>query len=141
MGTVEFVVLLLVLLYAVSTIYKLARFTEEGLENLKMELKEEMGNLKEGIANLTSQTEKLDCYTRPYRERQMLPDPGGIYSPSIARDEDLEHAVQEAINEIGASSGKQMGMVIKAARGKLRGKRFKEEALDSLVHERLKGNQ
>jgi hypothetical protein len=31
-----------------------------------------------------------------------------------------------------------MGMVIKAARGKLRGKRFEETELQSLVHARLR---
>jgi hypothetical protein len=141
MGNFEFVLLLLVLLYVVSTTQKLGRSTDKQFENLRKKLKEETDNLKESIEDLKSQVERLDSYTPPYRERQMIPDPGGVYSPSIARNEDLEHAVQEAISEIGATSGRQMGMVIKAARGKLRGKQFKEEDLDTLVHDRLNGNQ
>jgi len=49
--------------------------------------------------------------------------------------------VQEALSETGATSEKQMGAVIKAARGKLCGKRFTEAELDRLVHAHLKGRQ
>ena len=63
---------------------------------------------------------------------------GGIYF-RIARVEDLERAVQEAMKETGATSETETGRVIKAARSRLSGKRFDEKKLRNVVGARLRG--
>jgi YqeY-like protein len=136
MGTAAFVVLLLILFLIIGVRSKIS-----AIGSLTEALKEELGELRQRVEELRAATEGVEVTRPSYRENEMPPDPGGIYAPHIARDEDMERAVQEALNETGATSEKQMGVVIKAARGKLRGKRFREAELDSLVHTHLKGKQ
>jgi len=100
------------------------------IDGLREELREQLKELRESVDDLRSSIEGDSTPSR----RTVTYDPGGIYAPHLARDEDLERAVQEAVNETGATSVKQMGIVIKTARGKLRGKRFEESELDNLVH-------
>lgn len=59
------------------------------------------------------------------------------YLPSAPSQAEMEAAVQEAISETGASSGKQIGAVMKAAQTKLAGKRVDGKALSELVKQRL----
>lgn len=59
------------------------------------------------------------------------------YMPASATDEDLERAVTEAMAETGASSAKQMGIVMKAAQAKLAGKRVEGKLLSDKVRARL----
>jgi uncharacterized protein YqeY len=59
------------------------------------------------------------------------------YLPAMASDAELSEAVSAAITETGASSAKQMGAVMKAAQGKLAGKRVDGKKLSALVKERL----
>jgi uncharacterized protein YqeY len=59
------------------------------------------------------------------------------YLPAAPSDDELQHAVEAAINEMGADSLKQMGAVIKAARARLEGKAIDGKALSDRVRERL----
>ncbi|HVB87967.1 MAG TPA: GatB/YqeY domain-containing protein [Candidatus Dormibacteraeota bacterium] len=59
------------------------------------------------------------------------------YLPAAPNDNELQHAVEAAINEMGADSLKQMGAVIKAARARLEGKAIDGKALSDRVRERL----
>jgi hypothetical protein len=59
------------------------------------------------------------------------------YMPASATDEDLDAAVTAAIQETGATSAKQMGAVMKAAQGKLAGKRIDGKVLSEKVRSRL----
>jgi uncharacterized protein len=59
------------------------------------------------------------------------------YLPAAPTDDELHHAIEKAINEEGASSLKQMGAVIKAARAKLEGKAIDGKVLSDRVRERL----
>ena len=59
------------------------------------------------------------------------------YLPAAPTDEEIHQAVEEAINEQSADSLKQMGAVIKAARGKLEGKAVDGKVLSDRVRERL----
>jgi len=59
------------------------------------------------------------------------------YLPGAPSDVEMQHAIEEAINEAGADSLKQMGAVIKAARTRLEGKAVDNKALSELVRERL----
>ena len=59
------------------------------------------------------------------------------YLPASVAPAELEAAVTEAIQETGATSPKQMGAVMKAAQGKLAGKRVDGKALSDLVKQHL----
>ena len=59
------------------------------------------------------------------------------YLPSAASADDMTRAVQEAVAETGATSPKDMGAVMKAARARLQGKTIDGKALSDLVKSRL----
>lgn len=59
------------------------------------------------------------------------------YLPAAPTDAEIQHAVEAAVNEVGASSLKQMGAVIKAARARLEGKAIDGKALSDRVRDRL----
>lgn len=59
------------------------------------------------------------------------------YLPSAPSAAELERAVAEAIAETGATSSKQMGVLMKAAQAKLAGKRIDGKALSELVKSKL----
>jgi uncharacterized protein YqeY len=59
------------------------------------------------------------------------------YLPSGATPAELEAAIAAAIAETGATSAKQMGLVMKTAQAKLAGKRVDGRALSDLVKARL----
>ncbi len=59
------------------------------------------------------------------------------YLPSAPSDAEIEEAVQIAIAETGATSAKQMGLVMKAAQAQLAGKRVDGKALSDLVKQKL----
>ena len=61
------------------------------------------------------------------------------YLPAAPTAEEMEQAVVAAIAETGATSAKQMGAVVKAARARLAGKNFDGKALSDLVRTRLGG--
>lgn len=59
------------------------------------------------------------------------------YLPASASDEEIENAVNAALAETGATTGKQMGIVIKAAQAKLAGKTVDGKILSEKVKARL----
>ncbi len=59
------------------------------------------------------------------------------YLPAGASDAEMNAAIEAAIAETGASSPKQMGAVIKAARAKLEGKSLDGKVFSDRVRERL----
>jgi uncharacterized protein YqeY len=59
------------------------------------------------------------------------------YLPAPPTQEELDAAIQAAIREIGATSPKQMGAVIKAARERLAGKAVDGKVLADRVRARL----
>jgi uncharacterized protein YqeY len=59
------------------------------------------------------------------------------YLPAAPSDTEIQHAVEAAVNEVGADSLRQMGAVIKAARARLEGKAIDGKALSDRVRERL----
>lgn len=59
------------------------------------------------------------------------------YLPAAPTDAEIQRAIEEAMNEAGADSLKQMGAVIKAARVKLEGKAVDNKVLSERVRERL----
>ena len=61
------------------------------------------------------------------------------YLPAAASEEEIAKAVNETITEIGASSIKDMGAVMKAVRPKLEGKTVDGKALSDIVKSKLSG--
>ena len=59
------------------------------------------------------------------------------YLPAAATDDDIRKAIEDAVAETGATSSKDMGTVIKAARGKLTGKTVDGAKVSQMVKERL----
>lgn len=59
------------------------------------------------------------------------------YLPSPASEAEIDAAIAAAIAETGASSAKQMGLVMKAAQAKLAGKRVDGRALSEKVKAKL----
>jgi len=59
------------------------------------------------------------------------------YLPASVSDEDMTRAVEDSIAELGASSMKDMGAVMKAVRAKLEGKTIDGKALSDLVKAKL----
>ena len=59
------------------------------------------------------------------------------YLPATASAEEMEEAVAAAISETGATSAKQMGLVMKAAQARLAGKRVEGKELSEVVKRKL----
>lgn len=59
------------------------------------------------------------------------------YLPAAASDQEIDTAIAEAIAESGVTSLKQMGVVMKAVQGKLKGKTVDGKALSDKVRARL----
>jgi len=59
------------------------------------------------------------------------------YLPAGATDAEMDAAIEAAVKETGATSPKQMGAVVKAAKVKLAGKTVDGKALSDRVRDRL----
>lgn len=59
------------------------------------------------------------------------------YLPASVSEEDMKRAVEDSIAELGASSMKDMGAVMKAVRAKLEGKTVEGKALSDIVKSKL----
>ena len=61
------------------------------------------------------------------------------YLPQAASQEEIDHAVDAAISETGATSMKDMGKVMKAAQGRLAGKNADGRTISETVKSKLGG--
>ena len=59
------------------------------------------------------------------------------YLPAAATAEEIEAAIAEALKETGVTSQKQMGVVMKAAQARLKGKTVDGKALSDAVRAKL----
>jgi uncharacterized protein YqeY len=86
--------------------------------------------------------EAADLYRKGNRPELAEKEEGELkvieaYLPAAPTEQELNAAVDEAISETGATSAKQMGLVMKAAQAKLAGKRVDGRALSDKVKARL----
>jgi hypothetical protein len=93
-----------------------------------------VGNLKEVQETITGRLDKID--RGGYESRRTMPQTAPA-SFEIATQIDLERAVDAAFQTVGSTAANYMGLLIKTARGNLRGKRFDESDLIALVRTRL----
>jgi uncharacterized protein YqeY len=59
------------------------------------------------------------------------------YMPALASEEEMAAAIDAAMAETGATTAKQMGLVMKAAQAKLAGKRIDGKLMSEKVKSRL----
>jgi hypothetical protein len=86
--------------------------------------------------------ESAEMFRQGGREEQAAKEEAELkiiesYMPASATAEEIEAAVAEAMAETGATTAKQMGLVMKAAQGRLAGKRVDGRALSELVKSKL----
>jgi uncharacterized protein YqeY len=91
---------------------------------------------------LKQRRESVDMFRKGGREELAVKEEAEIkilesYLPQSASQEQLEAAVTAAIAETGATSAKQMGLVMKAAQAKLAGQRIEGKVLSDLVKSKL----
>jgi uncharacterized protein YqeY len=91
---------------------------------------------------LKQRRESVDLFRKGGREELAAKEEAEIqvinhYLPSAATPAELEAAVTSAISETGATSAKQMGVVMKAAQAKLAGKTVDGKALSEFVKQKL----
>ncbi len=91
---------------------------------------------------LKQRHESADMFRKGGREDAALKEEAEIkvieaYLPAMASEQDVNEAVAAAIAETGASSAKQMGLVMKAVQTKLAGKRVDGKVVSELVKQRL----
>jgi uncharacterized protein YqeY len=76
---------------------------------------------------------RLDLAEKEEAERALIES----YLPAAATPEELEAAISAAIAETGATTSKQMGLIMKAAQSKLAGKNVDGRQLSEMVKARL----
>lgn len=91
---------------------------------------------------LKQRRESADMFRKGGRDEQAAKEESEIiiieaYLPALATEEEVDAALQSAIEETGATSAKQMGLVMKAAQARLAGKRIDGRALSEKVKARL----
>ena len=91
---------------------------------------------------LKQRRESVDMFRKGGREELAQKEEAELkmieaYLPANASDEELDAAVASAIAETGATTAKQMGLVMKAAQAKLAGKRMDGKALSDRVRAKL----
>lgn len=91
---------------------------------------------------LKQRHESADMFRKGGREELAAKEEAEIgiiesYLPSAPTDAEMQEAASAAIAEVGATSQKQMGAVMKAAQARLAGKRVDGKALSELVKQKL----
>jgi uncharacterized protein YqeY len=90
-------------------------------------------NQRVDAANMYRQAGRVEQAEKEEAEKALLE----AYLPAGASEADVDAAVEAALAETGATSIKQMGLVMKAAQAKLAGKTVDGKALSDKVRSRL----
>jgi hypothetical protein len=118
---------------------RLEHLVDGEIERLRDDTKRKIAAVSHDVQDISEQIEELK---RSVGSEEPIADSYEKWQArlplDVATEADLERAVEAAIEETNASSLKQMGLVIKAARGLL-GKTFDEKDLSKLVRCRLEG--
>jgi len=86
--------------------------------------------------------DSIDQFRKGGREELALKEEAEIkviesYLPAAASEEDIRRAIEEAVQETGAASVKDMGKVMKATQARLAGKTVDGGRVSQMVKERL----
>lgn len=117
-----------------------AALMKEKVDSMK-EL-DEAAELKVLNSLIKQRREAADMFRKGDREDQAVKEEAEAkliesYMPAGASAEEIDAAVSAALTETGATTTKQMGLVMKAAQAKLAGKRVDGKALSELVKSKL----
>lgn len=107
-----------------------------------MKAVDEAGEMRILSLLIKQRHEAAEMFRQGGREEQAAKEEAELkiieaYMPASATPEELAAAVAEAMAETGATTAKQMGLVMKAAQGRLAGKRVDGKALSELVKSKL----
>jgi hypothetical protein len=91
---------------------------------------------------IKQRTEAADMFRKAGRAEQAAKEEAEralleTYLPAGASEEEIETAIREAMAETGVTSLRQMGVVMKAAQAKLKGKTVDGKALSEQVRSKL----
>jgi uncharacterized protein YqeY len=86
--------------------------------------------------------ESIDMFRKGGREELAVKEEAEMkliesYMPAAPSDEEIDAAIADAIAETGATSSKQMGLVMKAVQAKLAGKRVDGKVVSDKVRGKL----
>ena len=86
--------------------------------------------------------ESIDMFRKGGREELALKEEAELkiveeYMPAAPTESEIEAVIAEAMAETGATSAKQMGLVMKAVQARLAGKRVDGKAISDKVKSRL----
>lgn len=121
------------------------RMVKAALKNKEIEKRKPLDDLEslQVLQTLVKQRkESIEQFTRGGRNDLAEKESKEIaiieeYLPAAPTDDELQRAIQAAIDETSADSLKQMGAVIKAARARLEGRAVDGKALSDKVREKL----
>jgi uncharacterized protein len=121
------------------------RMMKTAIKNKEIEKMKQLDE-NEALAILTTlvkqRRDSVDQFRKGGREELAQKEEAEIkiieeYLPAAASDEDIRKAIEEAVQETGASSVKDMGKVMKATLARLAGKGADGSKVSQLVKEKL----
>lgn len=102
-------------------------------EEAEMKILNSLVKQREDAADMYRKGGRPEQAEKEEAERRVIES----YMPAAATEVELETAIAEALAETGATTTKQMGLVMNAAKAKLTGKRIDGKLLSGKVKEKL----
>jgi uncharacterized protein YqeY len=102
-------------------------------ENTEIQVLSTLIKQRRESADMFRKGNRLDLADKEEAELKLIES----YMPAAPSDDEIEAAIAAALTETGATSAKQMGVVMKATQAKLAGKRVDGKALSEKVRARL----
>jgi hypothetical protein len=102
-------------------------------ENTEIQVLSTLIKQRRESADMFRKGNRLDLVDKEEAELKLIES----YMPAAPSDDEIEAAIAAALTETGATSAKQMGVVMKATQAKLAGKRVDGKALSDKVRARL----
>ncbi|HTS27325.1 MAG TPA: GatB/YqeY domain-containing protein [Bryobacteraceae bacterium] len=99
----------------------------------EMQLLKQLIKQRQDAAEMFRQAGRTEQAEKEEAERVLIES----YLPAAANEEEMDAAIGEAMAETGVTSLKQMGLVMKAAQEKLKGKTVQGKVLSDKVRARL----
>ena len=102
-------------------------------ENTELQILSMLIKQRREAADMYRKGDRIEAAEKEEAELKLIES----YMPSAPSDQEIEDAIAQALAETGATTQKQMGLVMKAAQAKLSGKRVDGRALSEKVRARL----
>lgn len=102
-------------------------------EAAEMKVLNSLVKQRQDAADMYRKGDRPEQAEKEEAERRVLES----YMPAAATDAEVDAAIAEAMAETGATTSKQMGLVINAVKAKLTGKRVDGKLLSGKVKEKL----